>query len=116
MYLEAAALVTGEVMHANGGRNVALWALGGNEPLAVFRPVCGEIRLRGAPDNLCSRYVLSELVVSRFGIACLSKIIGPFSAERGQVDGENVDSKNRESRLTGGRQTKKRPMTTTFGS
>ncbi len=40
MYLEAAALVTGEVMHADGGRNVALWALGGNEPLAVFRPVC----------------------------------------------------------------------------
>jgi len=28
------------VMHADGGRNVALWALGGNEPLAVFRPVC----------------------------------------------------------------------------
>jgi len=40
MYLEAAALVTGEVMHVDGGRNVALWALGANEPLAVFRPVC----------------------------------------------------------------------------
>jgi hypothetical protein len=38
MYLEAAALVTAEVMHVDGGRNVALWALGGNEPLAVSDP------------------------------------------------------------------------------
>ena len=97
MYLEAAALVTAEVMHVDGGRNVAL--LGARRKRAVGgfpTRMRGEIRLRGAPDNLCSRYVLSELVVSRFGIACLSKIIGPFSAERGQVDGENVDSKNRE--------------------
>jgi hypothetical protein len=35
MYLEAAPLVTGEVMHVDGGRNVALWALGGNEPFEI---------------------------------------------------------------------------------
>jgi hypothetical protein len=55
MYLEAAALVTDEVMHVDGGRNVALWALGGNEPLAVSDAYAPGGSTGVAPDNLCSR-------------------------------------------------------------
>jgi hypothetical protein len=36
MHLETAPLLTGEVLHADGERNVTFWPLGENKPSGVF--------------------------------------------------------------------------------